>query len=68
MKKGIYKIFQIIGKSNFEYKIYRILIILKSFDFNSVIPLDKWKTNILTRIKTIVEKSKTNLIEGGGIL
>lgn len=29
------------------------------FEFNSVIPLDKWKTNILLKIKGLLEKKKT---------
>ena len=34
-----------------------------SFEFNSTMPLDKWKTTILNRIKTLVEKSIKNAFQ-----
>ena len=33
---------------------YNKIIMIYSFEFNSTMPLDKWKTTILNRIKTLV--------------
>lgn len=52
----------------FIFYLMKKKIFVISYEFNSIIPLDKWKTNILTRIKKLIENSKTNFIDGGGIL